>query len=86
MITTPQIHQLVTRHLAEIETAIGEACEAGMDADLILPLKGARNMYRRWLAAACNPDCNSCPNMSKRGLGDVNEPWRVPADNPLLGQ
>ncbi len=45
-------HQLVTRHLAEIETAIDDACAAGMGADLILPLRGARTMYRRWLEEA----------------------------------
>ena len=50
--TKLQIHQLVTRHLAEIETAIDDACAAGLGADLILPLKGARTMYRRWFAAA----------------------------------
>ncbi len=50
--TTEHIHQLVTRHLVETETAIDEACAAGLGADLILPLKGARTMYRRWFAAA----------------------------------
>ena len=47
-----QIHQLVTRHLAEIETAIDDAFAAGLGAELILPLRGARNMYRRWLDTA----------------------------------
>ncbi len=48
--TKLQIHQLVTRHLAEIEEAIDEACAAQLGADLILPLRGARTMYRKWLA------------------------------------